>query len=190
MMNNYNWEQRYQDKNTPWTLNQVSPPIKSYFDQKKFKGKILIPGCGMGFEAQYLNELGHEVYILDISNAAIKEFKLKFPGFPEDNIFCQDFFNHELKYDLILEQTFFCALPPELRKNYVEHISALLNKNGRLMGLLFEGTGNEGGPPFKLPKYTYKELFKNDFKIKKIEPCYNSIKPRQGSELFFIFDKI
>jgi len=190
MMNNYNWEQRYRDQNTPWTLNQVSPPIKAYFDQYKLTGKILIPGCGTGFEAQYLYDLGYDVYVLDISQTAIETFKTKFPNFPEDRIYCQDFFDHHQNYDLILEQTFFCALLPELRKNYVEQTSKLLSNNGKLIGLFFEGEGKDTKPPFKLPMETYKTLFKTKFITQNIEPCYNSIKPRQGSELFFIFDKI
>jgi len=38
-------------------------------------------------------------------------------------------------------------------------------------------------------KETYLELIKDKFKVKTFEIAYNSIKPRAGRELFFIFVK-
>jgi hypothetical protein len=32
-------------------------------------------------------------------------------------------FNHKGEYDLIIEQTFFCALPPVMRQNMLENAS-------------------------------------------------------------------
>jgi thiopurine S-methyltransferase len=41
------WSQRYQEKNTPWDLGNVSPAIKEYMDRwPKREARILIPGAG------------------------------------------------------------------------------------------------------------------------------------------------
>jgi len=58
-----------------------------------------------------------------------------------------DFFNHKGEYDLIIEQTFFCALPPTMRQKYVWKMHELLAKDGILAGLLFNRKF-EVSPPF------------------------------------------
>lgn len=185
------WEQRYANNNTGWDLNTVSPPLKYYIDTLTDKSLfILIPGCGNAYEAEYLHNQGFEnVFIVDLAEHPLIEFSKRVPDFPKSHILHLDFFNLTQKFDLILEQTFFCALHPEQRLNYTHHTSKLLNSNGCLVGLFFNKEFDKTGPPFGGNKKEYKNLFKNVFKIKKLENCYNSIKPRQGSELFFIFEK-
>ena len=103
-------------------------------------------------------------------------------------IICANFFTHVGNYDLILEQTFFCSLDPLLRTKYVQRMSELLNNDGKLVGLLFN-VQFPNTPPFGGNKEEYLTLFSNEFKINIIEPCYNSVKPRMGNELFFNFSK-
>ena len=88
-----------------------------------------------------------------------------------------------------MEQTFFCALDPVLRKKYVEKMADLLKENGKLAGLLFDFELTAEGPPFGGSSEEYLQLFTHYFTSKKLERCYNSIKPRSGRELFFIFEK-
>ncbi len=88
-----------------------------------------------------------------------------------------------------MEHTFFCALPISIRKQYVSHTNNLLVHGGKLIGLFFQGESLDAVPPFRATKLEYEELFQEHFKISKLEGCYNSIPPRQGSELFFIFEK-
>ncbi len=191
-MNKNYWENRYLQGNTPWTLNRVSPPLIEYFETvvPPKHLKILIPGVGSSQEALYLFKLGYKnVFVLDISENAIVEFETKYPKFPKENIIQGNYFDHTDIYDLIVEQTFFCALPISIRKQYVVHTYNLLVNRGKLMGVLFQGKSVSESPPFRATKLEYNELFKEQFKISKLELCYNSIPPRQGSELFFIFEK-
>ena len=191
MNSNKYWNERYQREDTPWTLNRVSPPIQFFFENlgKGKKYKILIPGAGLGFEAQYLHDLGHEVHIVDISENAIFAFKNKFSEIPVNQIHCESYFDHIDLYDYIVEQTFFCALTPDLRKSYVKHTLKLLYPKGKLVGLFFDDVGSFTNPPFRVNRNEYQNLFEQSFQILKLETCYNSIKPRQGNELFFIFEK-
>lgn len=184
------WNSRYSENNTGWDIGICAPAFIEYFKQKEDKKiKILIPGGGRGHEAAYLYKQGFKnVFILDISENAIGEFKNLNPDFPEENIIPDDFFNHEENYDLILEQTFFCALNPSLRTKYVEQTNSLLKDNGKLVGLLFDWNF-EGGPPFGGNKNEYVELFSKHFNIKTLESCNYSIKPRSGKELFMILEK-
>ena len=185
------WHNKYKNNTTGWDIGQISIPLKKYFDQLKDKSiSILIPGGGNGHEAEYLHNLGYKnVYLLDIVAQPLKNFHSRVHEFPLEHLMQIDFFKLSGQYDLIIEQTFFCALDPILRKKYVEKVSELLNNNGKLVGLLFDFPLTEDGPPFggSIEEYTY--TFSKKFKIKILERSYNSIPERNGKELFIKFEK-
>ena len=70
------WNQKYLDEKTGWDLGDISTPIKEYFDQIKDKDlSILIPGCGLGYEGEYLFKQGFKnVNLLDFSPVPIENF--------------------------------------------------------------------------------------------------------------------
>jgi len=187
------WNSRYQSQQTGWDVGTVSTPLKEYIDQLHDKNlAILIPGCGNAYEAAYLLQQGFtNITIIDIAPAAVDAFKIKWKAFDgrQLRIICGDFFELNETFDLIIEQTFFCALHPTLRKVYTDKMFDLLNVKGKLTGVLFNRPF-EGGPPFGGSKEDYIHLFNQKFNIKIIEDCYNSIAPRAGSELFFILKRI
>lgn len=194
MKNRFNksfWENKYKNNTTGWDIGRISTPLKAYFEQlEDTNSSILIPGGGNGYEAAYLHNLGFKnVSLLDIAAQPLKNFCRKFSNFPKENVLHDDFFNHKGHYDLIIEQTFFCALDPNLRKEYVKKISELLKKNGKLAGLLFNFPLTEKGPPFGGNKDEYFAIFSKYFKIKTLEKSYNSIDERMEKELFIIFEK-
>jgi thiopurine S-methyltransferase len=185
------WEERYKNHLTGWDLGEVSPPIKAYVDQLEDKSiKILIPGAGNSYEAEYLYQKGfRNVSVLDFAHAPLENFKNRTSKFPENQLIHQNFFEHDDKYDLILEQTFFCALPPQSRPNYARKMHELLNPGGKLVGLLFTFPLTENGPPFGGSKTEYVNYFNTLFQLELLEECYNSFEKRQGNELFFKFLK-
>ncbi|UUV21645.1 TPMT family class I SAM-dependent methyltransferase [Paenimyroides aestuarii] len=190
-LNKEYWTSRYAENNIPWDAGEITTPIKEYVDQLTNKNlKILIPGVGSGHELAYLYNKGFKNVVgLDISAEPFAAFAAKNPDFPSNQLIVDDFFNHTETYDLIIEQTFFCALSPELRPLYAEKMSQLLKTNGKLAGVLFSFPLTEKGPPFGGSAAAYQELFSNYFSIETLQPCYNSIKPRQNSELFIILKK-
>lgn len=184
------WSDRYQHQNTGWDLHEVSPPLKSYIDQWTEKeSRILIPGCGNAYEAEYLLNKGFtNITLVDISSSLVKQLQAHFSGSPI-RVTHANFFEHEGRYDLVLEQTFFCALDPGLRKAYAVKMYELLAPGGKLSGVLFN-RNFDGGPPFGGSIEEYRNLFSRLFEIQTLEPCYNSIAPRTGSEVFFILKKL
>jgi methyl halide transferase len=181
------WSNKYSGNDTGWDLNGISTPLKEYFDQLTAKDlAILIPGCGSSYEAGYLLQHGFSnITLIDISAVLCNKLRKTFHANldSEVRIICADFFQHEGQYDLIIEQTFFCALDPSLRKEYAAHMHQLLKPGGKLTGVLFN-RDFEGGPPFGGTEEEYRQLFEPFFEIAIMEPCYNSIKPRSGAELF------
>ncbi|MFM9987628.1 methyltransferase domain-containing protein [Flavobacterium sp.] len=190
-LNQKYWQNRYETNDIAWDAGKITTPIKEYIDQIDDKSiKILIPGCGNGYEFEYLinNGFGNS-FVVDYVQKPIDNLKERMPNCNPNQLIISDFFELEGSYDLIIEQTFFCALNPELRAKYVQKILSLLSPKGKLIGLLFQFPLTEVGPPFGGSKEEYLNLFSNNFKIKTIETAYNSIKPREGKELFFIFTK-
>jgi thiopurine S-methyltransferase len=179
------WSKRYNQNQIGWDCGQITTPLKEYIDQLTDKNiKILIPGCGNAYEGEYLWKKGFKnVYILDFAPEAIQNFKKIVPDFPSENIIEIDFFEHDEKYDLLLEQTFFCAINPNKREAYAAHSSNLLIEKGKLVGVLFNRQF-EGGPPFGGNLEEYTNLFSQYFSEVKMDLCHNSIKPRVGTELF------
>lgn len=184
------WNQRYLNNTAQWDLGKISPPLKAYFDQLPNKDiSILIPGAGNSYEAIYLLEQGFtNITVIDIAPAVIQSLKDKYPNQTAIHFIEADFFKWEGLYDLIVEQTFFCALDPDLREKYVAKMATLLAENGKLIGLLFNREF-EGGPPFGGDRNIYHQLFEKYFQMDRMEPCYNSVAPRAGTELFFIARK-
>ncbi len=180
------WNGRYADESTQWDLGTISPPLKAYANQLTNKhSPILIPGCGNSYEAEYLIQQGFtNITVIDIAPLAVKSLKKKFEGNVNIHIVLGDFFEHEGQYDLIIEQTFFCALPPLFRNDYVAKMKTLLTQNGNLAGVLFDRRFEADGPPFGGSRDEYLELFRNDFDVKTFETCYNSFPKRMGAELF------
>ena len=134
------WESRYTTADTGWDLGGPSTPLKEYIDQLTNKAlRILIPGAGRAYEAEYLQTLGFKnVFVIDLTDAPFADLLKRCPDFPKDHLIVGDFFAHQASYDLIVEQTFFCALDPALRTRYVEKMYELLVPGGKLVGVLFD----------------------------------------------------
>ena len=180
------WNTRWEKGETGWDIGYAAPAIMEYMAQYPDKNAaILIPGCGNAYEAVWLIEAGFKnVFLLDIAEIPLRRFHENHPGFPETNIIQGDFFQHHERYDLVMEQTFFCALDPALRPDYARHLNEVLAPKGRMAGLLFGVEFTEHGPPFGGTESEYRMLFEHHFDIIHLEPCTESIPPRAGRELF------
>lgn len=185
------WNQRYINQETGWDIGYPSTPIKEFIDRLTDKNiRILIPGCGNAYEGEYLwNQGFRNVYLIDIAPLAVEGFKKRVPQFPEAQVILGDFFTHEGAYDLILEQTFFCAILPEWRDRYVKAMHRLLNPGGMLAGLLFDAPMNTDYPPYGGSREEYRRRFSPFFNILEMETAPNSIKPREGREVFIKMEK-
>ena len=187
------WNELWLKGETGWDMGSPSTPLKTYIDSlENNELKILIPGCGNAYEAEYLFKKGFQnVFVVDYAANAIEKFSKRVPDFPKEQLICADFFElRENEFELIIEQTFFCAIDPSLRNRYAEKMHELLAENGRLVGLLFNDPKlNLESPPFRGNEEEYRKIFDPLFAIKKMEPCYNSISPRAGRELFINFSR-
>lgn len=169
----------------------MSLPLKNYFDQLENKElKILIPGGGNSYEAEYLFNKGFSnVFVVDLSKTALENIKKRTPNFPASQLILGNFFDLNDSFNLIIEQTFFCAIHPSLREQYTLKVKELLTSKGKLVGLLFNVPLHKDKPPFGGSKAEYVVFFQPHFMIKKMEACYNSHDSRQEREVFIHFIK-
>lgn len=185
------WDQRWQTAETGWDIGYAAPAIMEFMQTVTDKGiTILIPGCGNAYEAEALVQAGFKhITLLDISETLVQQLSAKYGDSGAIKIIRGDFFEHEEQYDLIIEQTFFCALNPALRQAYAAKAASLLKENGQIIGLLFNRIFQQEGPPYGGTTPEYEKYFGTLFEINKMEDCYNSIPPRKGSEVFINLKK-
>jgi methyl halide transferase len=194
-LNQSYWNQRYEEAQTGWDIGFASPALTTFIDGLRDKNqRILIPGCGNGYEAEYLLQIGFtNITLIDIAPLVVNVLKEKLQHYINEGrvrIVLGDFFELKETFDTILEQTFFCALHPSMRNDYARHMYSLLAPKGTLAGLLFNFPLTNEGPPFGGSVEEYERYFAPYFEIQKLEACYNSIQPRAGRELFIKLLKI
>jgi len=104
------WETRYQESDTGWDLGKVSPPIKQYIDTLQNKdSRILIPGCGNTYEAEYLLMNGFtNVTVIDIAPTLVAHLQNKFKDNPSISVLLGDFLNLRENTILLLNKLFLC----------------------------------------------------------------------------------
>ena len=185
-MNSAYWDQRYQQGQTGWDIGYANPVLVHYvLDHYSKDSHILIPGAGRAYEAEALWKAGYKrVHPCDFAPSSKREFLERVPDFPEEHYLLSDFFALEAQFDLVLEQTFFCAIDPSLRTDYTQHMRTIVKEGGKLAGLLFE-MDKPDGPPFGGHRDEYIELFSPYFEVLRMDECVHSIPPRMGRELFF-----
>ena len=189
-LNQNYWDSQYQSNKLGWDLGTVSPPIKSYIDTIENKdAAILIPGSGNSYEAEYLSSQGFtNIMLIDIAPSLVEKLHQKFNTDSNISILLGDFFDHQGQYDYIIEQTFFCALPPTMRQQYVFKMHSLLLPHGKLVGLLFNREF-EAGPPFGGSRVEYEALFREAFIFNTITVAADSVSARTNDELFIEFER-
>ncbi|MFQ5673281.1 MAG: methyltransferase domain-containing protein [Nitrospinales bacterium] len=188
------WQKHYDTGDLRWDLGEVSPPFARLWREKKLRpGKTIVPGCGRGHEVVFFAERGFDVTGVDFSPGAVTCLTdaLSQKGL-RANVLLADFFEldsaHDSCYDLVLEQTFFCAIAPSARALYVETVHRLLQANGLLVALFYE-TNEEGGPPYHTGYADIPRLFSRHFAIEHLEKTPHSIERRRGREWLGILRK-
>ena len=188
------WERHYNEKDLRWDLDEVAPPFVHLWEGRDIPPcRAIVPGCGAGHEVMFLSEKGFEVTAVDYTDGAIKLIK---SAFEENNysgeVLQQDFFeldcNYNEKFELMLEHTFFCAINPNMRQEYVETAKRILKPGGYLIGLFYE-TNEDGGPPFNTHKEDIEKYFSSSFKIESLSKTPHSAKQRLEKEWLAVLKK-
>ncbi|CCQ92131.1 putative thiopurine S-methyltransferase [Nitrospina gracilis 3/211] len=188
------WQKHYDDNDMPWDLGEVAPPfVRLWEDGRVTKGRMIVPGCGQGHEVKFFAGNGMDVTAVDVAPGAVERLRTHLKNARVDaRVVHSDFFSlngeHDAHYDVFLEQTFFCAIHPDLRSSYVDVACRILKPGGLLIGLFYE-TGEKGGPPFNTTADDILHHFSERFSIRNLEKCEDSIEKRKGKEWLAILQR-
>ncbi len=190
------WDDLYISQKDNWNLNTPSPVFVHLIEKTNYltKGKILILGCGKGYDAIYAASKGFEVTGVDFSEEAIGFANLlKLNEKFDVEFLCEDFFNLDEKFnnyfDYIFEYVTFCAVDPLQTSDLLKKCACLLKPNGKLITQLFPIDNREDGPPFAVDKDSFFKKSKKYFLLELYDKNINSVKPRKGKEVLFILKK-
>lgn len=190
------WSTLYRTGDTRFDKGRVAPPIaRMARDGDLPRGRILVPGAGLGHEAVFLAQLGFATTAVDLAPEACEAIaaSARALGIPLE-VRCEDALVETLRtrrgqFDAIAEHTFFCAIDPSLRPDYVDACAGLLRPGGVLAGLFFV-LGRPGGPPFDVTEREIRGLFGVRFALERLRPAPDSFPERQGRELEFRFVRV
>lgn len=190
------WDELYLSNSVAWDLKSPTPAFIDLLRSEYFSGrkKLLVVGCGYGYDAIEAAKNGFEVTALDFSQAAIESAKkLAVKENVNVEFLVEDFFNLKEKYlnsfELVFDYVTYCAINPTRRKEYAEKISDVLQPNGIFAIILFPIENRVGGPPFAVDVSEATNYFSWKLELIVSTDKINSIKPRKGRELLQIYRK-
>ena len=156
---------RYRDGVTPWDAGRVPPGLASWLRTRPQGERVLVPGCGSGYEVQAFVDHSDDVLGIDFSAPALERAgRLSLP------VRLADFFAlHEAPFDVVYERTFLCALPRSRWPEWSVHIAKLVRPGGLLAGFFFFDD-NERGPPFGISGARLHQLLDAAFTLETDRP--------------------
>jgi 2-polyprenyl-3-methyl-5-hydroxy-6-metoxy-1,4-benzoquinol methylase len=180
------WEERYEQKNTPWDTGRPDIHLMNLLSGwPKFKGKVLEVGCGTGTNAVWMAEQGFQVTAMDISAGAVEMARRKAA---EKNVECrflaEDFLSSQFatrQFALLFDRGCFHTMNTDERRNLFVSQAASCLESG---GLWFSLIGNsdqtvEGEGPPRLSAAQICTAAEPAFEILRLETCqFDSNLPR------------
>jgi len=177
------WEDRYQQQKTGWDRGKPSEALSYWLNTGLLSPcRILVPGCGNGYEVIQLAENGFDVTAIDIAATPIENLQSELNNAALKAQLVQANFLEwlpESPFDIIYEQTSLCALPLDLWSQYEDKLYQWLNPSGVLLAQFMQ-TGEEGGPPYHCDMGDMRSLFSDKKWIWSEQ--YSSIEMGTGKE--------
>jgi SAM-dependent methyltransferase len=123
----------------PWADRGINSSLSDWMETSKLNLqnlRVLVVGCGLGDDAEYLAQFGAKVTGFDLSKTAIDWCHQRFP---ESKVDYQvvDLFNApsdwQLSFDLVVEIYTIQALPANIRPNAIDCIASFVAPKGKLL---------------------------------------------------------
>ena len=178
------WDVRFRDGVTPWDAGGVPRQLASWLERKRVPLKVLVPGCGTGYEVRLFADRGHDVLGIDFSDAAIEAARREIRN--PSAVRKADFFTlEEGPFDLVYERAFLCALPRTLWRDWARRMAELVRPGGELAGFFYIDD-NQRGPPFGISQRGLSELLAEAFELSenRAVPAGESLPVFQGKEIW------
>ena len=156
------WQARFESGATPWDRGAASPQLGRWIASGQLAPcRILVPGCGSGYEVAELAAAGFQVTGLDYAPAAVQRTRerlasLAAPDAANARVVQADAlaWAAEAPFDAVYEQTCLCALHPDDWVDYAGQLHRWLRPGGLLFALFVQlprpeaAVGRIQGPPY------------------------------------------
>ena len=132
----------------PWADRAVNPHLAAWCERegRPLPGaRVLVVGCGLGDDAEYLARRGATVTAFDLSETAIAWCRQRFPNSPV-NYQVANLLTLSGEFDLVVEIYTLQAMPLDMREAAVAAVARL----GREVLIICRGR-EETDPPGQLP---------------------------------------
>jgi len=207
------WDQAYLEDRATWDIGTPTPVFDSMLrecglqiagygrhgrlfssPQGSSSRRVLVPGCGRGYDAMLFAQYGFEVTAVDFAPEAVKFLRAEAANrnlrmeILQDDLFTLSEENIA-RYEIVLEYTCICAIDPARRWEYLHMLHRLLAPGGYFIGLIFPIDGRPGGPPYAIERDSFLSELTTLFDVRFLDIPKTSIKPRRGKEILVIAQK-
>ena len=184
------WQQRWQENQIGFHLDQVNPNLKKFWSTLKLKPQshVLVPLCGKTLDLMWLAQLGHQVTGVECSQLAVDAFfaehqvnaERKAAGdlqsYRANNLqlLLGDFFTLQKPMvrdvEAVYDRAALIALPAEMRSAYVAKLFEILPASASILLVTLEYNQSLMlGPPFSVPESEVQNLYNQHFEIQKLQ---------------------
>lgn len=180
------WLNKWQNKDIGFHQEAVNPSLMDFWPRLDLgnQGRVLVPLCGKTRDMLWLAEQGHHVVGVEISPIAVQEFfaenqldatPVQLDGLDHWSagavrLICGDFFATTAEVvdevTAVFDRAALIALPQELRRRYVAHLSSFLPYSTEMLLIAIDYPPAEmDGPPFSVNDHEVNALYGADFSI-------------------------
>ncbi|MCP5162649.1 MAG: thiopurine S-methyltransferase [Hahellaceae bacterium] len=181
------WQDRWTRNEIGFHQDSINQYLVDFWSTLSPSGNesVLVPLCGKSHDILWLNQKGHAVLGVELSDMACRDFFLESklnatvtPGSPfttyihdDIQLWCGDFFalspQDTAHCKLIFDRAALIALPSETRQLYAAQLKSLTQNGAKILLVTMEYPQAEmDGPPFSVPSEEVHQLFQSHFTIR------------------------
>lgn len=180
------WLKRWESNEIRFHQDRVNRYLERYWPRLRIPRhqRVFVPMCGKSRDLLWLRDQGHPVLGVELSPIAVRAFFTENglaatpraePCFTRwshgtTELLCGDFFDVGLletrNVAAVYDRASLVAFPYTERKNYVRHLTSLLDENARMLLVTTEYPPHQmDGPPFSVTEEEVYDLYKDIFEI-------------------------
>lgn len=184
------WHQRWHENHIGFHQDQPTPLLLKHWPTLDVKpgSRVFIPLAGKTLDMAWFAAQGYRVLGVELSQLAVEQFFSEHDLTPQITdtrhgrhysagnieLICGDAFalDAEALADChaVFDRAALIALPPDLRRRYVNELHARLPHGTRGLLITLEYPPHEKeGPPFSVPENEVRDLYARDWKIQVLE---------------------
>jgi thiopurine S-methyltransferase len=174
------WQERWRAGQIGFHQAAVEPNLSKFWPQLGIgsESRVYVPLCGKSYDLLWLAQRGHQVIGVELSAIAVESFHLengvaarrrtsgRFEEFIHENLHIVqgDFFEIPIGYfdaiAAVYDRAALISWPPELRRRYAEHMTALTAPGTQTLLLTLEYPQHQTqGPPFSVTAEELHDLY-------------------------------